>query len=138
MKARLHLDQFCDVSKVTPELQPLVSWVPGLDRDRKPTQVAVYKAGTIFDGAIALQLCKTGQAAPADDEAAKALGWSEQQIESQRVEYQMNAMGINNKGDRDLFRAGVIVGYHADGQYKPGPNWEAYHRAILEQEDAEI
>ena len=138
MKARLHLQQFCDVSQVTPELQPLVSWVPGLDRDRQPTQVAVYAAGTIFEGPIALQLCRTGQAAPADDECAIALGKTEQELAVLRVEYEMNNLGINSKGDRDLYRAGVIVGYNADLTYKPGPKWDEYHAAKAKLEGEEL
>ena len=32
MLAILNLDQFCDASKLTPELVPLVSWVAGRDQ----------------------------------------------------------------------------------------------------------
>jgi len=138
MKAKLHLQQFCDVSQVTPELQSLVSWVPGKDVAGKPVSVAVYAAGTVFEGPIALQLCRTGQAAPADDECAEALNMTQQQIDVLRVEYEMNNLGINNKGDRDLYRAGVILGYNADLTYKPGPKWDEYHAAKAKIEGEEI
>ena len=49
MKARLHLQQFCDISKVTPELQPLVQWVPGKNSSGHSVSVAVYPAGTVFE-----------------------------------------------------------------------------------------
>jgi hypothetical protein len=138
MKARLHLQQFCDVSQVTPELQPLVTWIPGRTTAGESVSVAVYAAGTIFEGPIALQLCKTGQAAPADDECAAALGKTPREIDVLRVEYEMNNLGINSKGDRDLYRAGVIVGYNADGSHKPGPKWDEYHQAKQALEEAEL
>ena len=138
MLARLHLDQYCDITQVTAELQTLVSWVPGKNSAGQSVMIPVYKEGTIFSGAIALQLCKTGQAAPADDECAKAIGKTSQEIEVLRVEYQMNALGVNNKGDRDLFRAGVILGYNEDLTYKPGPKWDEYHEAKRAIEEAEL
>lgn len=138
MKARLHLQQFCDISKVTPELQPLVEWVPGKNSSGQPVSVPVYPAGTVFEGPIALQLCRTGQAAPADDECAAALNLTQQELAVLRVEYEMNNLGINSKGDRDLYRAGVIVGYNADLTYKPGPKWDEYHAAKAKLEGEEL
>ena len=138
MKARLHLQQFCDISKVTPELQPLVEWVPGKNSSGQSVSVPVYPAGTVFDGPIALQLCRTGQAGPADEECAAALNLTQQEIDVLRVEYEMNALGINSKGDRDLYRAGVILGYNADLSYKPGPKWDEYHAAKAKIEGEEI
>lgn len=138
MKARLHLQQFCDISKVTPELQPLVEWVPGKNSSGQSVSVPVYPAGTVFEGPIALQLCRTGQAAPADDECAAALNLTQQEIDVLRVEYEMNALGINSKGDRDLYRAGVILGYNADLTYKPGPKWDEYQKAKQALEEAEL
>ena len=138
MKARLSLDQYCDITKVTPELQPLVSWVPGKDSAGKPTLVAMYLEGCIFEGDIALQLCRTGQAAPADEECALALGKSAAELARLQIEYKMNAMGINNKDDRELYRAGVIAGYEKDGTYKPGPNWAKYKEAQAKLEESEV
>ena len=138
MLARLHLDQYCDITQVTPELQALVSWIPGKNSAGQSVMIAVYKEGTIFSGPIAIQLCKTGQAAPADDECAKAIGKTSQEIEVLRVEYQMNALGVNNTGDRDLFRAGVILGYNEDLTSKPGPKWDEYHEANRAIEEAEL
>jgi hypothetical protein len=138
MLARLHLDQYCDISKVTAELQALVSWIPGKNFAGQSVMIPIYAKGTIFSGPIALQLCKTGQAGPADDECAEAIGMTSHEIEALRIEYQMNALGVNDKGDRDLFRAGVILGYNADRTYKPGPKWDEYQRAKIELEEAEL
>jgi hypothetical protein len=138
MRARLHLQQFCDVSKVTPELQPLITWIPGRNAAGQSVSVAVYAAGTIFEGPIALQLCRTGQAAPADDECAAALNMTQHEIDVLKIEYEMNALGINNQGDRDLYRAGVILGYNKDQTYKPGPKWDEYHQAKQALEEAEL
>ncbi len=138
MRAKLHLDQFCDITQVTPELQALVSWIPGRNSAGESVTIPIYKAGTIFEGPICLQLCKTGQAGPADDECAEAIGKTPQEIEVLRIEYQMNALGVNSKGDRDLFRAGVIVGYNDDLSYKPGPKWDEYHAAKRAIEEAEL
>lgn len=138
MKARLALDQYCDITKVTEAMQPLVSWVPGKDGDGKPALVPMYLAGCIFEGPIALQLCRTGQASPADEECASAIGKTAAEIEQLQVEYRMNAMGINNRDDRELYRAGVIAGYEKDGTYKPGPNWGKYKAAQAKLEGDEL
>lgn len=138
MKARLSLQQYCEISKVTPELQPLVSWVPGQDASGARVMVAVYAEGTIFEGPIALQLCRTGQATPLDNECAEALGKSPEEIAVLQIEYKMHALGIHNKADRELYRAGVIVGYDQNGTYKPGPNWQKYKEAQAKLEADEL
>jgi len=138
MLAMLNLDQFCDASKLTPELAPLVSWVPGRDRDGREVQIAVYRKGTVFSGAMALQLCRTGQASPADEECAAEIGMTPEQLDVLRIDYEMNAKGINDKGDRELYRAGVIVGYNPDLSYKPGPNWDKYNAAKQQLQEGEL
>lgn len=126
MKCRLVLDQFCDLSKVTEENRPKVKFIPA----KNGKAVAIYPAGTEFEGDMAIGLCRTGQASPIDDECAKELGLSEAQIASLQIEYRMDSLGINRKEDRELYRAGVITGYDKDLNYIPGPNWEAYQQAI--------
>jgi len=138
MLAALNLDQFCDTSKLTPQLASLVSWIPGKNKDGSFAEIAIYRKGTVFEGAMALQLCRTGQASPADEECARAVGMSPDELEVLRVEYEMNVKGVNNKGDRELYRAGVIVGYNADLSYQPGPNWERYHQAKAKLQEAEL
>lgn len=138
MLAALNLDQFCDASKLTPELAALVSWIPGKSRDGSAAQIAVYRKGTVFSGPMALQLCRTGQASPADAECAEAVGMTPQELEVLRIDYEMNAKGINDKGDRELYRAGVILGYNPDLSYQPGPNWNKYHAAKQQLQETEL
>ena len=132
MKSKLSLDQSADVSQLT-ALHPLVSW----RKEKNGSLSAYFPKGSEFTGAQALFLCRTGQATPADDECANALGMSPSQIEVLQLDYQMNNLGINSTEDRALFRAGVITGYDSKLNYKPGPNWEAYQAAKLENETNE-
>lgn len=132
MLAKLVLDQDADTSKLT-ELHPPVSW----RKQKDGKLVAYFKTGSEFTGPQALALCRTGQAQPADDECARALNLNATQIAVLQVDYQMDNLGINLPDDRELFRAGVILGYDAKLQYKPGPNWDAYQAAKTANENDE-
>lgn len=132
MQATLNLDQFCDLSKVTPELAGLVDYKVILGE-----QVAYYPQGTVFSGDMALFLCRTGQATPSDKEAMQALGLTEEQIADLKVSYEMTSKGIHDKDARELYRAGVILGYDKDKREIPGPNWAKYHAAKSAVEDEE-
>lgn len=125
MKAALVLDQFADLAAVTDEQREKVAFRPG----HKGRAVAVFPAGTIFEGDQAIQLCRTGQATPADEECAKEMGLSAAQLKSLQIGYKMDSLGINRKEDRELYRAGVILGYDADLEYIPGPRWADYQAA---------
>lgn len=137
MKAKLNLDQFADVSKVTEENRSKLKFKPGKTSDGKPVSIAYFPEGAIFENEMALQLCRTGQATPADDECAVALGLSTSDIQSLRVEYKMTNLGINKKEDRELYRAGVILGYDKNLNYIHGPNWDEYQAALQAVEDEE-
>lgn len=132
MLAQLNLDQWCDVTTVTPDLQPLVEY-----KFVRGEPQAFYPKGAIFSGPIALQLCRNGQATPIDEEATKALGLTPSQIAAASLEYEMTAKGVHDKKDRDLFRAGVIAGYDDDLKPIPGPNWDKYQAALKADEDKE-
>jgi len=125
MKAALVLDQFADTSMLTDEQRTQIKFKPM----GKGKMEAVFPAGTIFEGDDAIRMCKTGQAAPHDEECAKEVGMSEVKLKSLQLEYKMNTLGINNKNDRELFRAGVISGYDSKLEYIHGPNWNAYNEA---------
>lgn len=129
MKARLNLDQFADITKVTEANRDKLKFKPGRSSAGGPVSIAYYPQGTEFEGDMALFLCRTGQASPSDDECAKALNLTQEQIESLRVEYTMNTLGINRKEDRALYRAGVILGYDEKLQYIKGPKWDEYQAA---------
>jgi hypothetical protein len=132
MQAALNLDQYADIDTVPASLQSLIAF-----KSEGGNQVAYYPAGTLFEGALALQLCRTGQASPKDDECAAALGWSAEQVAAQAVEYRMTDLGIHSENDRKLYRAGVILGYDDKLAYIPGPNWEKYQAALAKTEEDE-
>lgn len=136
MKARLNLDQFADMTTMTPEQRKLMKWSPKKVRDRTVPE-AYFPKGTIFEGDQALALCKTGQASPADEECATALGWPEDRIKAQQVEYEMNALGLDDDDDRTLYRAGVIKGVGPNKEYIHGENWDAYHAGLKQAEETE-
>ena len=132
MQSALNLDQYADLDTVPAALQASIAF-----KSECGKQVAYYPKGTAFEGLVALQLCKTGQASPSDDECAQALGWSAEQIAAQAVEYKMATLGINSENDRKLYRAGVILGYDDKLAYIPGPNWEKYQAALAKTEEDE-
>lgn len=138
MKARLVLEQFINPKNAPAYLQPAIKYRFGKDTAGKTVPIAYIEAGTIIEGEQAVFMCKTGQCSPADDECAAAVGMTPDQIAAQQVEYKMNSLGINNDADRELYRAGVIMGYDKDLKPIPGPNWEAYQAAKAETEDEDI
>jgi len=130
MKSALVVDQFCNPAGLPPYLKEQVKFKPGKTADGKPAAIPYLPKGTVFEDDQALLRCKTKQAQPIDEECFKALGWSDAQIAAAKVDYEMNVLGINNKEDRELFKAGVILGYNKDQSYKKGPAWDAYQAAI--------
>lgn len=133
MKAKLVSNHFADMSTMTDEQRTKVRFAK-MDQG-KP--VAIYPKGTEFEGEQALALCRNGQATPSDQECIDALGMTPEQLTDLQINYQMDALGINKKEDRDLFRAGVIAGYGKGGAYLPGPNWAAYQDAKEQVESSE-
>jgi hypothetical protein len=121
-----------DTSALTdlhPPVQPIT-------RHRKV--VFVFPVGSEFSGEIALFLCRVGAAEPSDDECRAELGWNAEQIARQQLKYKMDDLGINSPEDRELYKAGVILGYDAKLEYIPGPNWAAYQAAKSETEKEEL
>lgn len=137
MKAVLNLDQGADMSVLPPEYQDKIRFYP----DRS----AYFPKGTEFEGDHALELCKTGQASPADDECSKALGRSPAQQRIDARKYLAAVAGIKGAKDMELFMAGVIEGYDKgttdeEPKYLPGPNWDKWQEAkakIAASEDEE-
>ena len=72
MRSKLSLDQDADASQLT-ALHPPVLW----RKEKDGALSAYFPKGSEFTGAQALSLCQTGQATPADDECANALGMTE-------------------------------------------------------------
>lgn len=132
MKARLLLDQWANPLNATPEQREQI--VPVAFGGRVDWK---YPEGTIFEGDQALFMCKTGQCEPMDDECMEALGLSQNRRLSIQLNYKMSSLGINDKGDRELYRAGVIEGYDEHLKYIPGKNWDAYMAAKAELKKTE-
>lgn len=127
MKSRLVLDQWCNAANLPEYLRESVQPVAQFGRVdwRLP-------AGTIFEGPQALFMCRTGQCEPIDDECMQALGMDADNRAAIQLNYRMSDLGINSKEDRELYRAGVILGYDPKTlQYIPGPKWAEYQAAKL-------
>lgn len=134
MKAALVLEQFVDVDSVPAYQQKDIQFRP----DKKGKPEAFFAVGTVYEGNHAIRICQTGQGKPLDEECARAVGMSLDQLESAQVEYKMNALGINRKEDRELFKAGVILGYDDKLNYIHGPNWDKYQAAKADAIDEDI
>jgi hypothetical protein len=124
MKARLLLDQWADITKVTEELRAKI--VPVMFCGKLDWK---FPEGTIFEGEQAVFMCRTGQCEPLDDECIEALNIPKDRRAVLQINYKMSSLGINSKEDRALYRAGVIEGYDEHLKYIPGPNWAAYMKA---------
>lgn len=129
MKAAYILDQFADVSSCTDEQLKKIAWKP---TPKGP--VAIFPAGTIVEGDEAVLRCKCGIAAPLDAECQAATGLTDSQLRSLQIQNQMAMLGINDKADQELFKAGVILGYDDKLEYIHGPQWDAYHKAKAESD----
>lgn len=126
MKAKLVITHEADMSTMSEEMKAKVRFAKN-GESGKP--IAIFPAGTEFEGDHAITLCKNGQAAPSDQECADALGMSSEKLLSLQVGYKMDTLGIHKTEDRELYRAGVISGFDANGNYKPGVNWDEYNKA---------
>jgi hypothetical protein len=134
MKSKLVLDQWANPKGLSDDMRAQLAFKEG-----STGPVPYFPKGTIYTGPEALFRCKTGQAEPADDECAEALGLSPEKQKALQTEYLMDSLGIRDE-DRELFRAGVIEGYVKNGgevEYKRGANWDAYQKAKQEAETIE-
>lgn len=134
MKAALLNDEGADLNTV-PE-----NYRPKLKLKYRPDgsiASAVYPKDTVFDGEHAAFLVSTGQARPIDEECRASCKMTPEQLASKQVSYEMDSKGIHSEKDRQLYKAGVILGYDENLEYIHGPNW-AQHEAAqkeLEKED---
>jgi len=133
MKAKTVLQLDCDLSQRTDD-HPPVTFVKGFGGKPK----AVYPKGSEFSGPQALAMVLRGQATPSDEECAEAAGLSAARLKSLQLDYRMDALGINDKNDRELYRGGVILGYDEKLNYIPGPQWDAYQAALQQADEDEI
>lgn len=138
MKCRFIVDVDADISGVPESEKPKLKWRTSKNYvTGEPRPEPYFPAGTEYEHPGAAGLCDWGMAVPADAECeAAAKPMSPEQRADLELNYKAAALGIHDKKDVDLFKAGVIAGYESvEGQiaYKPGPNWAAY-KAELDAE----
>lgn len=95
-----------------------------------------WKLGAIVevDRRGAQLLVGNGDCEPADDEAEESCkGWKAQRSEV-LLSREMLARAIEPE-DRERFRNGEILGYDADGNDIPGPNWVEPDEEEAEEDD---
>lgn len=90
--------------------------------------VAYFPTGTEYEHENAAFFVRQGMADPGDDECAQAADLTAAQRTALQHKYRRQAAGII-ADDFELFDLGVITGYHPDGSYIHGPNWDSYHKA---------
>lgn len=130
MKAKLVLDQGCNPATAPEYLRNQIKFRMAGGGNR----VAYYPKGTEFEGEQAVALCRTGQAEPTDGECAKAVGKSPEELQRIQQNYEMESKGIVSDEDKELYLAGVIVGFK-DGEYVPGPRWDEYQAEVAKDDD---
>lgn len=132
MKSVLLNDEGADITTATDSQKKMIK---NIGTDKTPKHV--YPKGTVFEGPQAIFLVKTGQAEPLDDECRKACGLDDAQRAVQQENYLMDLMGINKPEHRDMFRAGIILGFDSELNFIPGPNWDKFQeeKQKLAQED---
>lgn len=132
MRAAYILDQFADPSGCNEEQLQKMTW-----KSTPQGPVAIFPAGTVVEGDEAILRCRCGIAMPLDDECKAATGLTDSQLRALQLQNQMAMLGINDKADQELFKAGVIAGYDDKLEYIPGPQWEAYQKAKAATEQAD-
>ena len=129
MKAALLLDLYANAGACTEEQRLRLTFLQSKDGP-----VAIFAKGSIVSGDEALIRCQTGQASPLDEQCRLACGMTDDQMTYLQTEYKMATLGVNDKDDKELYRAGIILGYDEKLNYIPGPNWAAYQAAKAEIE----
>ncbi len=135
MKAAYVLDQSLNIRNASDEYRKLAK--PVIDPVSGGVADWIVPKGAVVEGDEALLRVKTGQAAPIDEECAKACGMSTAELSARKREYLAASAGIKGKKDMELFMAGVIDGYlpgttDEKPVYKPGENWAVFEAAKQE------
>ncbi len=89
--------------------------------------------GTIVDDPECWRIVLMGQAEAADDECRAMTKQTDEERAMTLHAASRLAAGII-PDDFELFDSGVILGYNADGSYKPGPHWD--QRPAAKKDDA--
>jgi hypothetical protein len=130
MKAKLVLDQGCNPQSAPAYLRDAIQFRVRSDGKRS----AFYPKGTEFKGDQAVQLCRTGQATPSDEECAASVGISKIKLDNIQKNYEMESKGLVTDEDKELYLTGVITGFK-NGEYIQGPRWQEYQDMISDESD---
>lgn len=100
-------------------------------RNHRHVQRLHWKHGAVLEHPQAFWLVRQGIAIPADEECAEKAGRTADQMAAAQKAYERVSKGIHPE-DFSLFDGGVILGYDAEGNYLPGPNWHLLEEAAAE------
>jgi len=81
-----------------------------------------WPVDTIIEGPRAYRLVQMGMAVPADDECTLAACMTTAEMKAAQTKQEMLGKGIAPE-DYQRYLDGEILGYYADGDEIPGPNW---------------
>lgn len=134
MKCQFVFDVAVDNSTMDEESKKLIDWRPVKRPGAKVIAMEPYfPAGTVYEHADAPFFVNRGMAVPADDECTEACpGLDAAQLAKLQREFAADQEGITDPEDRELFFAGVILGYEqVDGKsaYRAGPNYAKWRAA---------
>lgn len=134
MKCKFVIDVGADVSTMSESEKAKVHWRSVVNAATGAKRLeAFFPAGTEYEHPNAAYFVNRGMAVPADAECeAAAITLAPEQRARLELEYKADAAGVVDAHDRELFLAGVILGYEqVDGKtaYVPGPNYANWKQA---------
>lgn len=138
MKCKVIRDDL-EVSPAWAEVEELQTLIvrKSVMRNGELQLVPYWRNGAILEGPDVHWLVRQGVALPADEDCRVRARRTVAQMEAAQKAYERLAAGIEHD-DYALFDAGVIVGYHPDGSFKPGPNYDRLQEFIAaETEESE-
>jgi len=94
----------------------------------------IMPAGSLIEHPDAWRLVNRGVAEPADEQCRRKITRSPEQIRQAQLAYPKVAAGIH-PDDYALYDRGVMVGYDADGEFIPGPNYDQWAEQDEDEDD---
>jgi hypothetical protein len=132
MKAKIVRDDIeVNPAATTPEVIRELCVLRKLRRNGRDVMRPHWKMGAVIDFPDCYWLVRQGVAIPADEECEQRAGVTPEEMAVAQSAYERVSKGIH-PDDYALFDSGVIVGYDAEGNYLPGPNWHLLEEAAAE------
>lgn len=131
MKVKVIVDDMrCTPSAVTPGHEDTYHFVR-TRRDGRMVDLPFFKSGSVHEFPEAWVWVLHGFAIPEDEECREACGLTSEDLAAKQHAFRRLAAGIHPE-DFDKYDSGMIAGYihKPDGttEYKPGPNWDKFHK----------